>query len=134
MTLDAKKRAASETEVDAFMAALEHPLAPQIRAVRSIILASSSKIEEGIKWNAPSFRTTEYFATFHLRSTKEVQVIFHLGAKKRARIPEMKICAPEGMLRWLAKDRCSVTLGTGDDFKERCAALEKLVREWIAYV
>lgn len=116
------------------MATLEHPLAREISAVRAVILESSKEIGEGIKWNAPSFRTTEFFATVHLRSTKEVQLIFHLGAKKRATIPEITLTAPDDMVRWLAKDRCMVVMGKGAEVEARSAALRKLVQAWIAYV
>lgn len=129
-----KPASASASEVEAFLATLEHPLRAEIAAVRATILGASKEIGEGIKWNAPSFRTTEFFATVHLRSTKEVQLIFHLGAKKRAAIPEITITAPEGMLKWLAKDRCLVVLGKGAEVEARSAALKKLVQAWIAYV
>ncbi len=33
------------------------------------------------KWNAPSFRTREYFATTNLRAKTGVGVILHFGAK-----------------------------------------------------
>lgn len=116
------------------MAVLSHPLAAEIAAVRAIILGASKDIGEAIKWNAPSFRTTEFFATIHLRSTKEVQVVFHLGAKKRGEIPEMKISAPPAMLRWLAGDRCLVVMGKGAEIEARSTALKKLVQAWITYV
>ena len=41
--------------------------------------------------NSTSFRTTEFFATVHLRSTEAVQLVFHLGAKVRKDSPEVKI-------------------------------------------
>ncbi|MES2696987.1 MAG: DUF1801 domain-containing protein [Verrucomicrobiota bacterium] len=132
--MKAKQPAEDTEEVAAFMAALEHPLKTEIGAIRKIILGASPKIGEGIKWNAPSFRTVEYFATFHLRSTKEVQLVFHLGAKKRAELPEIKLEAPEGMVRWLAKDRCLVTMGKGKEVEAKAAALRAWVRGWIEYV
>lgn len=116
------------------MAAMSHPLAAEIAAVRAIILGASKDIGEAIKWNAPSFRTTEFFATIHLRSTKEVQIVFHLGAKKRAEIPEIKVFAPPEMLRWLAKDRCLVAMGKDAEVEARSKVLEKLVQAWITYV
>jgi hypothetical protein len=46
--------------VDDFLATLDHPRKRQIVALRQIILGADPRISEGIKWNAPSFRTSEY--------------------------------------------------------------------------
>jgi hypothetical protein len=54
--------------VDAFMATLKHPHKPAIEEVRRVIFGADPSIAEGVKWNAPSFRTTGYFATTHLRA------------------------------------------------------------------
>ncbi len=116
------------------MAALQHPLKTDIEAVRQIILAASPAITDGIKWNAPSFRTREFFATTHLRSTDQVQLIFHLGAKVRADVMTMKIDDPAGLIKWLAKDRCIVSLGAGSSIAAHRAALTAIVRAWITYV
>ena len=118
-------------EVDAFMAGLDYPLKNEIEAVRQIICGVSPAIREGIKWNAPSFRTTEFFATIHLRSRDKIQIVFHLGAKVRDDIRSMAIADPLGLIKWLAKDRCLVTVG---DVVGNKAALAEIVRQWIAYV
>lgn len=121
-------------EIDAFMAKLKHPLKAEIEAARQTILAASPRIAEGIKWNAPSFCTTEYFATFHLRSTKEVQLVFHLGAKVRKDLPAITLPDPKGLVKWLAKDRCLVTLGGAGSAAHHRTALTAIVREWIKQV
>ena len=69
--------------VERFLASLEHPCRREIAALREIILGAAPGVTEEIKWNAPSFRTTAHFATFHLRATDGVQVILHAGAKRR---------------------------------------------------
>ncbi len=123
--------AAGTAEVDAFMAQLEHPLKAQIEAVRRIVLGVSPEIGEAIKWNAPSFRTTEFFATTHLRSRDQVQLILHLGAKVRPGQKELKLHDPNGLVKWLARDRCLVSVGKLADNE---AALAAIVRAWIALV
>jgi hypothetical protein len=58
---------------------------------------------EGIKWNAPSFRTVEYFATVKLREKKGIGVILHLGARARDLGPDgIVIDDPATLLEWLA--------------------------------
>lgn len=113
------------------MAGLKHPQKSAIAAVRQIILGVSPEIGEAIKWNAPSFRTTEFFATTNLRSLDRVQLIFHLGAKKRAGLKAFKIADPAGLVKWLGDDRCLVTIG---DVTANRAALEAIVRQWIRHV
>lgn len=116
------------------MARLKHPLKADLEAVRGLVLEIGSGITEEIKWNAPGFRTTESFATANLRSMDRVQFIFHLGAKKRDDVKEMKIADPMGLIKWLAKDRCLVTVGAGKELAANRAAFKAIVRNWIKYV
>ncbi|MDY7225561.1 DUF1801 domain-containing protein [Hyalangium rubrum] len=130
----AKPTQGSQTEPDVptFLRALDHPMKKEIEAVRKIILGISPEISEGIKWNAPSFRTTDHFATFNLRPQDRVRLILHTGAKVKDTAKKgLKIEDPEGLLEWLAKDRCLVTLGDSKDVKAKRAALEAIVRQWI---
>ena len=122
-------------DVGQFMRELDHPLKRDIEAVRQIILNVDPGISEAIKWNAPSFRTTDFFATVNLRSRECVQLIFHTGAKvKTTAATGISIADPAGLLKWLAKDRCLVTLGVGKDIQIKRAAFEAVVREWIRWV
>jgi hypothetical protein len=126
------KSAQTDPEVSAFMGDLDHPLKKDIEAVRQMILDASPAIQEGIKWNGPSFRTTEFFATIHLRAKDGVQVIFHKGAKVKDNSSKgMTIDDPEGLIQWLAKERCLVTLGRGKELHARRKAFQSIVREWI---
>ena len=130
-----KLRASAPEDVETFLASLEHPFKKEILAVRQIILSADPGIAEGIKWNAPSFRTSEYFATFHLRAKDGVQVILHLGAKKRdSSTTGIAIADPESLLAWLAKDRASATFRDLKDIEARRAAFANLIRQWIKHV
>lgn len=130
------KRSASASEsVDAFLAALDHPFKPEVLALRQIILGADPGIAEGIKWNAPSFRTSEYFATMHLRAKDGVQVILHLGAKTRdTSTSGVAIDDPESLLEWLAKDRASVKFRELKDVEAKQSAFVSVIRQWIRYV
>jgi hypothetical protein len=122
-------------DVGEFMRELDHPLKRDIETLRRIILNVDPGIGEAIKWNAPSFRTKDFFATVNLRSSDSVQLIFHTGAKVKATAATgINIADPAGLLKWLAKDRCLVTLGVGKDIQARRAAFEDIVREWIQWV
>jgi hypothetical protein len=125
----------TDPAVAAFLSDLEHPLKKEIESVRKLILGVSPDIREGIKWNAPSFRTTEYFATFNLRAKDCVRLVLHTGAKVKATAKTgLKVDDPKGLLEWLAKDRCLVTLTGQKDIQAKRAALKALLREWIRWV
>jgi hypothetical protein len=121
-------------DVDAFMRNLEHPLKDVLEAVRRLILGADKKIVEGIKWNAPSFRVSEYFATTNI-SPSSIRVVLHLGAKVRNNGPhEMQIDDSAGILKWLAKDRCVATFSDLGSVKKRQAAFQSVIRQWITYL
>ena len=121
-----------DPDVTALVAALDHPLARDIDAVRRILLGASPEIAEAVKWNAPSYRTADFFATIHVRSRDAVQVVLHTGAKKKAAATDdLAVEDPEGLVRWLAKDRGMVTLGQGDEVAAKRHAFEELVRSWL---
>jgi hypothetical protein len=131
--------AGSQTDpaVIAFLRELDHPLKQEIETVRQIILSVSPEIREGIKWNAPSFRTTEYFATLNLRAKDgkdRVWLILHTGAKVKDNTKVMQIDDPAGLLQWLARNRCLVTFGDGREIQSKRTALEAIVRDWIRQV
>jgi len=119
--------------VDAFMSTLKHPHKATIEALRKIICGADATVAEGIKWNSPSFRTTEYFATTHLCAKTGIGVILHLGAKVRD-IASVPIQDPEELLTWLAKDRAIVNLSSLEEARARKSALQRIVRQWIKFV
>lgn len=128
------KPAAPES-VDAFFAATDHPHRDALAALRRILLAADPSVGEGIKWNAPSFRTpAEWFATFHLRAKQGVQVILHLGAKKRDASPRDAIADPAGLLQWLGPDRATVVFRDAADVEAKADAFTAVVRQWITHV
>ena len=134
------KRAAHSTPadtseaVDEFMAQLQHPFKAEVQALREVVVAADPSISEGVKWNAPSFRTSEYFATTNLRAKSGVGLILHLGAKVR-KLPAggVAIDDPDKLLKWLAKDRAMVEFASVRGSKSRKAALQSLLRQWVRY-
>ena len=121
--------------VDAFMAALDHPHAAQVQALRELILGLDPAVAEGIKWNAPSYRTGDYFATTNLRARKGIGLILHLGAKVRDLPPSgLAIADPGRLLTWLGKDRASVEFTGAQDLAAKAPALREVLRQWLAHV
>ena len=107
----------------------------ELDAVRAIILATDPAIAEGIKWNAPSFRTTEFFATTNLRSKDVVQIIVHFGAKVNdISAKGVAIEDPSGLLQWLAKDRATIKFRDMNSIRSNADAFTAILRQWIAHV
>lgn len=118
-----------------FLAGLDHPFKEEILALRAIILGASPDIGESIKWNAPSFHTTEHFATFHLRARDGVQVVLHLGAKPRTDVPvRSEVRDPLGLLQWKSPDRATVTFAGLQDVEANGGAFADIIRQWVSFI
>ena len=131
--IDTMHRKVTDTTeaVDAFMAALAHPCKAEVEALRGIVTGVDSGIAEGIKWNAPSWRLGEYFATTHLRARQGIGVILHLGAKTRAPDQRPAIDDPDDLLEWLGPDRARAAFIDMDELRRRQPAFEAVLRQWI---
>lgn len=121
--------------VDAFMTQLEHPFKAEVEQLRRLVLSVDPGIAEGIKWNVPSFRNGEYFATSHLRAKAGIGLILHLGAKVRE-LPAggVAIDDPAGLLKWLGKDRAQIEFRNAAEIERHRAALVALLAQWIRHV
>ncbi len=119
--------------VEAFLAGLAPTCRSEVEALRRIILGADPAIGEGIKWKVLSFRTTDYFATLHLRMKVGLGLILHLGAKVRD-TPAVPVEDPEGLLTWLARDRALITFADLEEIQARQVALVALIRQWIRAV
>lgn len=125
----------STAAVDAFMSSLVHPHKAEIETLRELMLEADPSVREGVKWNAPSFRTTEYFATTNLRAKSGIGVILHLGAKVR-QLPQggVTIEDPTKLLKWLGNDRAMVEFADAQEFRNSMAAFKAVLRQWVKFV
>src|SRR5215831_9604617 len=67
-------------KVDEFIKKKNNPMTPEIQRVREIILEVSDKIEESIKWSAPTFMYKGNIASFYMNTKQHVSLMFHTGA------------------------------------------------------
>lgn len=114
--------------VDDYLAALDHPHKAAVQRLRRAILAIDPSIAEEVKWNAPSFRREDHFATFRLHPGATFQLILHTGAKAKSNTRQFRLDGPPAMLKWAATDRCVVTPGPDPDTEQ----ITDLVRQWLA--
>jgi hypothetical protein len=131
-----KTKPAKKTQsVETFLSRLDSVLKPEVLAIRQIILEIDPSITEQIKWNVPSFCTSEHFATFNLRAKDSTGIILHLGAKVReTAVTGIKISDPESLLEWLGADRAMVKFYDLNDIESKKLAFVNIVRQWIQYV
>jgi hypothetical protein len=121
--------------VTSFMQTLDHPYKDVIELIRKTILSVDPSIREGIKWNSPSFRTDEYFATANLRSKESIGIILHLGAKVRETVNTgIIINDPESLLKWQAKDRAIVSFSSTKDFNAKKNAFKVIIHQWLTFI
>ena len=122
-------------DVENYLKTLQHSHTRGFKLLRDVILEADTRIVEGLKWKVPSFRTTEYFATFHPRTKTGFAVILHFGAKTRPGFaPKTDIADPTGLLTWLADDRAVVLFKDRKDLETRKDAFLALIRNWIKYL
>lgn len=105
-----------------YMQNLDHPLKTEVEALREIIKGVDARIQEEIKWNAPSYRYTDYIATFNLRPHEHVHLIFH-----NPNIAQIKSEILEGDY----PDRRMVYFLNMEDVQAKKAALEYVISELI---
>ncbi len=121
--------------VDALMKSLRHPAASEIQALRAVILQVHPSVREGVKWNSPSFRTGEYFATTNLRTKSGVSVVLHFGAKVRSVAASREsIRDPQKLLDWVAMDRATANFADLKDVATKKKAFQAILRQWITHV
>jgi hypothetical protein len=73
-----KEKTTEAEKVANYMEKLEHPLKAEIETVRTILKSTNAKLEERIKWNAPSYHLNEVdLVTFNHRMTNKVHLVFH---------------------------------------------------------
>lgn len=116
------------------LAEIGHPMSEVVQELRELILAVDPAIEEGIKWNSLSFRTTEWFATLNQRALDRVEFVFHLGAKVKG--AEIRAVIPDipGCVEWKSGDRCLVTFRTPLEARAKRAEFQRFIKEWINHL
>lgn len=67
-------------EVDAWFESYENPMKPVVERVRALVLSADARIEECIKWQAPTFTYRGNLASFFPKSKQHASLMFHTGA------------------------------------------------------
>lgn len=129
----AKQKINLNSEVTALLDELKHPFRKEIEELRNCILLADKNLTENIKWNGPNYCfDNEDRITIRVQPpTKQVQLIFHRGAKKQEQLKDKLISNKSKMLVWKENDRAIVTFKSPQEIENGKAELTTIVNEWI---
>ena len=115
-----------EEQVNDWMDKLDASFKPSINAVRKIIKTAAAKLNERIKWNAPSYYYKEDIVTFGPTKAKDkIILVFHH--------PNIVKISSE-LLEGNYKDRRLVYLNSMKEIKDAQKELERIVKESVAMI
>lgn len=122
----------SNGEVTKFLDSQNHPFRDEIELLRNCILSARPGITENIKWNGPNY----CFAgadriTMRIQPPKQIQIIFHRGAKVQSQPKERLINDNSGLLTWKENDRALATFKNRVEIENNIVHLTKIVNNWI---
>ncbi len=119
-------------DVTRFLDELRHPLRPEIEALRQIILDANAMLEENIKWNGPNYAVgTEDRITMRIQPPKQIQLVFHRGAKVKEQPKERLVEDASGLLVWRENDRAIASFKNLEAVEAGREALSAIVRDWL---
>ena len=120
-------------EVTAFLDELSHPLRIEIEQLRNYIIKANENLTENIKWNGPNYCfDNEDRITMRVQPpTKQIQIIFHRGAKKQTQPEDKLISNKSKILIWKENDRAFVTFKSLQDIESGKTELTSIINEWI---
>jgi hypothetical protein len=120
------------SEVTQFLDGLNHPFRKEIDALRVIILSANSSLTENIKWNGPNYSfDSKDRITMRIQPPKQVQLIFHRGAKVQEQPKNRLIQDTSGLLTWKENDRAVATFKDMATIETNKSDLTKIIKDWI---
>jgi len=130
----ANKTVVLNSDVTNLLDKLKHPFREEIEQLRNCILSANTDLMENIKWNGPNYCfDNEDRITMRVQPpTKQVQLIFHRGAKKQAQTKDKLISNKSKMLVWKENDRVIVTFKSLQDIESGTTELTEIINEWIS--
>jgi uncharacterized protein YdhG (YjbR/CyaY superfamily) len=111
-------------EVDAWFARYDNPMKEVVMRMRSIILGADRRIEECIKWQAPTFMFQGNLASFFPKSKQHASLMFHQSAKIPGKHPRLEGGGGTGRV---------MKIGSVAEANAAKRDLENIVRAWCDY-
>lgn len=108
-------------DVDEWFASYENPMKAVVERVREIVLGADPRIEECIKWQAPTFMYRGNLASFFPKSKQHASLMFHLGALIPGDHPRLEGGGDTSRI---------MKVGSIDEADEVKRDLERVVKAW----
>jgi len=126
------KEANQNKNVTDYLNKLNHPFREEIEQLRNCILTANINLTEKLKWNGPNYCfEDEDRITMRIQPPKQLQIIFHRGAKVKEQPKEKLINDYSGILSWKGNDRAIASFKNMQDIENSKMDLKKIIREWI---
>lgn len=120
------------SEVTSFLDDQKHPLRKEIEQLRNYILSANTDLTENVKWNGPNYCfNSEDRITMKIHPPKNIQLIFHRGAKKQEQPKEKLVEDNFKLLTWKENDRAIATFHNITDIVDAENGLTEIVKMWI---
>ncbi len=110
-----------QKEVEDWLERYENPMKPVVLKLREIILSSDRRMDECIKWQAPTFTYKGNMASFFPKSKKHASLMFHQGAK---------IPGTHDLLEGEGETSRAMKIGSVEEAEKNRPAIEKIVKAW----
>jgi hypothetical protein len=119
-------------DLNVFLDEQNHPLRNEIELLRQCILSANKNLLENIKWNGPNYcLDNEDRITIKIQPPKNIQIIFHRGAKVKEQPKEKLIKEDFGLLTWKGNDRAIATFKSMIEIEKCKERLSTIIIEWL---
>ena len=108
-------------EVDAWFERYDNPMKAVVQRVREIVLDADPRVDECIKWQAPTFTYRGNLASFYPKSRQHASLMFHLGAKIPGQHPRLEGTGDTSRV---------LKVGSLEEAEVARPELETIVRDW----
>ena len=122
-------------EVTDFLDELNHPFRKEIEFLRNVVLSADNNLTENIKWNGPNYcSNNDDRITMRIQPTtsKQIQIIFHRGAKKQEQPTDKMITSKSKILVWKENDRAIASFKNMQDIDNAKTELTEIIKQWIS--
>jgi hypothetical protein len=107
--------------VDAWFERYENPMKDVVQRVREIVLGADERIEECIKWQAPTFTYRGNRASFYPKSKQHASLMFHTGARIPGEHPRLEGTGDTSRV---------LKIGSAAEAEAARRDIERVVRAW----
>jgi len=110
-------------EVDAWFARYDNPMKEVVQRVHEIILDADERIDECIKWQAPTFTYEGNLASFFPKAKQHASLMFHTGSAIPGKHPRLEGTGTGRLMK----------ITSLADADAAAKDLKRIVAAWIAF-